>query len=225
MRLNNAQLREATLEWLDDPRGQKFNAAGDFRRLDRFINAAYQHLVNEIDRIPHAWSIQTPAEATDITTVSTTREYDLGLVCAVVDVVEPIDNAEAPIDVVPWSERDRVGSGVYLYRSSVRSSTTIWKLGVAVLPPSWATIRVYTLPLLEELTGFTSIPDSVPEDFHELIYYRAAMTGLMSVNRDPGAVAGLYSEGLVEMRLKLKKRITGSHRAPRLWYGHRRSRF
>ncbi|MHC4714126.1 MAG: hypothetical protein ACYTAN_12785, partial [Planctomycetota bacterium] len=48
VRLTLKELREGTLQWLDDPNGDQFAAGGNNDRLDRYINEAYQKLVNEV---------------------------------------------------------------------------------------------------------------------------------------------------------------------------------
>jgi hypothetical protein len=226
------ELREGTLEWLDDPHGDQFAPAADNARLDRYINEAYQKIVNEVDRIPRPLDVQYAADTLDITTSSADREYTIGVVRRVLAVFEVKGDEELEVNIVGWAERNTAGSGVYIFRPT---STTFpqaeqgsfvvgsYALGVASMPPAYATLRVYTLPNLVRLAGNGDVPVSVPDDFHELLYYRAAMLAKMSVNRDPGNLTALYAEGLADMRVKLATRMGDTMRAPRM-SSHRRGR-
>lgn len=205
MRLELQDIRKRTLQWLDDPSGDRFAPNGEYERLDQLINEAYQHVVNEVDRIPHAWAVSEQADATDVTTSTDTREYGLGLVRRVVEVNEARDSDEILIDVVDWNQRNRASTGVYVFRAGavqLAANDDRFYVGMVRMPPAYSTLRVYTLPILREL-AVNQAPDAVPEDFHELLVYRAAMLGKQQVNRDPAGVTRVYLETLREMTLKL----------------------
>jgi hypothetical protein len=215
---------------LDDPHGDQFAAGGNNDRLDRYINEAYQKLVNEVDRIPRPLDVQYAAGTVEITTASTVREYPVGVVRGVVAVFELKAGEELEVDVVGWADRNTAGGGVYVFRSPDEGPATYgsfpggsWAVGLVRLPPAYTTLRVYTLPILVKLADENAVPVCVPEDFHELLYYRAAMLAKMSVKRDASELAALYAEGLADMRVKLAERMGDTMRAPRM-SRHRRRR-
>ena len=108
---NLGQLRASVLNWLDDPSGDSFAPAGNFGRLDQLIHEAYASAVDELDTIPQPWNMLRDENAISVTTVAGTREYLLGDLRNVVEVVEELSDGtdSAPLPIVPHWKRNTAG--------------------------------------------------------------------------------------------------------------------
>lgn len=200
MRHNLGELRAAALQWLDDPHGDTFAANGSYGRLDQLINEAYASAVDELDAIPQPWSLSLESEAVEVTTVAGTREYSLGRARNVIEVVEELTGGThgTPITIIPQWKRNTAGDGVYLFRDDASGD---WYLGLALyVTPQYATLHVFVRQVVAKLASTGDVPLQIPEQWHELIVYKAAMLGLMQQARDAKAQTALYAEKLQQMR-------------------------
>ena len=193
---NLGQLRTSVLNWLDDPSGDSFAPAGNFGRLDQLINEAYASAVDELDTIPQPWNMLRDENAISVTTVAGTREYLLGDLRNVVEVVEELSDGtdSAPLPIVPHWKRNTAGAGVYLFRNQVLGDFFI---GLVIFKtPQYAKLRIFIRDTVKRLSSPSAFPSQLPEQWHELIVYKAAMLGQMQEKRDAKALTALYGEKL-----------------------------
>lgn len=134
------ELREETLEWLDNPAGDKYAespGANRFKRLDLLINRAYKHLVGQVDHTNQVWN--RCAEPVVITVTSSAREYvikpslaqpnqfsEVVLVRKVLDItrsgVAGSAVREIPLVIIAWTKRDQYARRqVYPYIGAAES--------------------------------------------------------------------------------------------------------
>ncbi len=200
MRHNLGELRAAALQWLDDPHGDTFAANGSYGRLDQLINEAYASAVDELDAIPQPWTLGRESDTQVIATVAGLREYRFLGGRNIIEVVEVLTGGthSAPLPIVPHWKRNTAGEGVYLFRNPDRG---YWYLGLVMfVTPQYATLEVFFREYVSRLVGESDVPLQIPEQWHELIVYKAAMLGLMQQNRDAKAQTALYAEKLQQMR-------------------------
>jgi hypothetical protein len=202
------QLRDSTVEWLDDPQGDKWKPGGSYTRLDSYINLAYQDVVHEVDGLPVAYNVprETSAQAKTITTVATQREYEVGAGRRIIEVC-PVDSqgyCDVPLEMVNWSQRNSVlgyqRGHVYAFSESGGTGEAKLYVGFVDRAPPYATVRVFYLPQLTRLSAGSDVPSAVPAQYHELIPLRTAVLCKVAENREVGGVGALYAELLGRMR-------------------------
>ncbi len=213
MRQTLSSLREQMLAWLDDPRGENFAPGGDFTAVDRFINRAYQAIVDHVDLCAQAWNFPIEADGTTVTTDASTREYAIAHARMILEVKELRDDGrQGPaIEIVPFHRRDDTDFGVYVFR---RGATADWYVGLVRMPPVWARLRVFGLPALAALRDGNSAPIQVPADFHEIVALEAAVQAKVEENREAGELAALLSRDMARMTRKLSN-LHGRHSGTR----------
>lgn len=200
MRHNLRELRAATLQWLDDPHGDSFATNGNYTRLDQLINEAYASAINQLDTIPQPWNLSLEADAVSVSTVAGTREYSLGRARNVVEVVENLTDGTdtVPLPIVPYWKRNTAGEGLYLFRNHTSGN---WYVGLVIyLTPQYTTLRAFLREELDRLVSDGDEPVQLPSQWHELIFYKAAMLGKMQENREAQVLGALYAEKLQEMQ-------------------------
>lgn len=202
MRMTLDELRAFSLEWMNDPKGDEFAPGRDYTRLDLLINAAVQELATEIDHSREAWSVPPEANHLAVTIVDGTREYELDAlaeapirrVLEVRDATGSESSLYPKLDIVNYPDRNAASSGVYVFRGPGTSGHA-WYVGLVLMPSTYSALQVATVPSVTRLVQSNDVPGIIPDEFHEVICYRTAMTGLKQDSDFWQEVADLYVQG------------------------------
>ena len=121
-----AELRFATLDWLDNPSGDQFVVGGDHRRLDHLINTAYEDAVGHVEKTAKAYNVA--GDPISLTVTSAAREYPVpSFVDAPADAdgaygsggvrkiisATPLDSSGCeglPLNMIPYTDRNRTSA-------------------------------------------------------------------------------------------------------------------
>jgi len=197
-------LRNQTLQWLDDPRGEIFGMGGAGSRIDGLINLAYEKVVQVIDQSPYPWAVEREEDHKEFATTEA-REYQLDGVIfirlrAVLDVHD-VTNPSTPIrlDIIPYEQRNSSDvAGIYVFRAPVGWFSAFY-IGLVRVPTTYQRLRVHGARAVDTLQIPSAEPSLVPGQFRSAIMYGAAMLGKIQQGEDPTNLASLYSMALADV--------------------------
>lgn len=211
-----ANLRQETLQWLDDPAGSFWAPAGSFSRIDMLINSAYEHMVGEVEEAGQPWNVAAAGPLT-LNVTEDQREYPLTDAPApgirkIIDVVPLQGGNRGPsFREVPFSERNssagsrvypRLGINEFAGNDAVyyfRRSSGVWVIGFSNEKPRETTAEVTYEENLTALTAQEDTPGNVPDLWHGLVALYAALLGKIQTRRDPAGLEAIYAREVMRL--------------------------
>jgi hypothetical protein len=220
--MNLQTMREFTGQLMGDTSGTLFTP----EVLRDWINLAYESVYDLLAESAASWNMHVPTSAAIITTVAKTREYLLPSnvynIRRILEVTRTDVSPPQRLAILDSSARDG-GDGpgrrswtnaecgaVYVYRrgnppgfdSSPTAQVTdmAWVVGFSVQDPGVQTLRVDFMPQHAQLIADEQLPTDVPPELMDLIVYKAAIIGKISMNRDASGSERLYAEKLASSR-------------------------
>lgn len=171
-------------------------------RLTRLINRAVEFVTNLVEVQYKSYNMATTPIAVSV--VSGTKEYLIADYSAGVKIrkivkIERTDGTTDPIDVaiIDFRRKNTLsgwGNSVHAQLSGVgarpivyirRDNIGDWYLGFPSDPGATMSLNVFYAPMITALSANTSVPNTVPEQHHDLIATRATVTLMIQTKEDP----------------------------------------
>ncbi len=199
-------------------------------QLARAINLAYSEMVSELERVAPAYNVSSATPQLTTAASSPVREYSLATefspvataVRKVTDCVRNYDDRRIDLPIVAFGGRNeqtgRPGSsarvsphGVYFYRTG----GGVWYMGfVSITPLIGTTFEIRYLELITELSAEDDAPTQMPDQWHHLIAWKAAIVAMTAEKRDTSGLAAQYMEGIARMRNDLSGLVSPGRVTP-----------